>query len=51
LSQVSQPAACDRAYSIDERCARWLLMMHDRVGAGSGSSRVHRSLDDSTEAH
>lgn len=32
LSQVSQTAACNRAHTIDERCARWLLMTHDRVG-------------------
>lgn len=33
MSQVSQSSACNRAHSIDERCARWLLMTHDRVGA------------------
>jgi len=33
LSQVSQSSACNRAHSIEERCARWLLMTHDRVGA------------------
>lgn len=31
LTYVSQSAACNRAHSIDERCARWLLMTHDRV--------------------
>jgi CRP-like cAMP-binding protein len=30
--QVSQTAACNRAHTVDERCARWLLMTHDRVG-------------------
>lgn len=29
--QISQNSACNRAHSIDERCARWLLMTHDRV--------------------
>ena len=29
--QISQSAACNRAHGIDERCARWLLMTHDRV--------------------
>jgi CRP-like cAMP-binding protein len=29
--QVAQGAACNRAHSIEERCARWLLMTHDRV--------------------
>jgi CRP-like cAMP-binding protein len=33
LSQVSQSSACNRAHSIEERCARWLLMTHDRVDA------------------
>ncbi len=32
LIQVAQTAACNRAHSVDERCARWLLMTHDRVG-------------------
>jgi len=31
MSQVSQSSACNRAHSIEERCARWLLMTHDRV--------------------
>jgi len=31
LSQVSQSSACNRAHKIEERCARWLLMTHDRV--------------------
>lgn len=30
--QISQSSACNRAHSADERCARWLLMTHDRVG-------------------
>lgn len=29
---ISQSAACNRLHPIDERCARWLLMTHDRVG-------------------
>ena len=32
LNQSSQSAACNRMHSIEERCARWLLMTHDRVG-------------------
>ncbi|MDQ2667356.1 MAG: helix-turn-helix domain-containing protein [Gemmatimonadota bacterium] len=31
LTQVSQSAACNRVHEIEERCARWLLMTHDRV--------------------
>jgi CRP-like cAMP-binding protein len=31
LHQVSQSSGCNRAHPTDERCARWLLMVHDRV--------------------
>ncbi|MDB4905421.1 MAG: transcriptional regulator, Crp/Fnr family [Gemmatimonadetes bacterium] len=31
LTQVAQSAACNRVHSITERCARWLLMTHDRM--------------------
>lgn len=31
LTQVSQSAACNRAHPVEQRCARWLLMSHDRV--------------------
>ena len=31
LSMVSQSAACNSAHNIEQRCARWLLMTHDRV--------------------
>ncbi|MBA4180507.1 MAG: Crp/Fnr family transcriptional regulator [Anaerolinea sp.] len=33
LALVSQSAACNRAHHADARCARWLLMTHDQVGA------------------
>lgn len=32
FNQVAQSAACNRLHSIEERCARWLLMCRDRVG-------------------
>ncbi len=32
FTQVAQAAACNRLHSTDQRCARWLLMTHDRVG-------------------
>jgi CRP-like cAMP-binding protein len=31
LTQVGQSAACNRVHPADQRCARWLLMSHDRV--------------------
>jgi CRP-like cAMP-binding protein len=31
FTQVSQSSACNRAHDVDARCARWILMMHDRV--------------------
>jgi CRP-like cAMP-binding protein len=33
FSQVSQQVACNGLHSIEQRCARWLLLTHDRVGA------------------
>jgi CRP-like cAMP-binding protein len=32
FDQAAQSAACNRLHSLEERCARWLLMTHDRVG-------------------
>ncbi|HEY5476212.1 MAG TPA: helix-turn-helix domain-containing protein, partial [Tepidiformaceae bacterium] len=32
LALVAQSAACNRAHHVDERCARWLLMVHDQTG-------------------
>jgi CRP-like cAMP-binding protein len=31
LNQVAQSVACNRLHSLEARCARWLLMTHDRV--------------------
>lgn len=31
LTQVAQTAACNGAHLMEQRCARWLLMTHDRV--------------------
>ena len=33
LRQVSQQVACNGLHSVQERCARWILLTHDRVGA------------------
>ncbi len=33
VSQLSQQVACNGLHSIEERCARWMLLTHDRVGA------------------
>lgn len=43
LNQVAQTATCNRAHTIDERCARWLLMTHDRVD-GDTFSLTHEFL-------
>lgn len=32
ITQIAQASACNRMHPIDERCARWLLQTHDRVG-------------------
>jgi CRP-like cAMP-binding protein len=34
INQLAQSVACNRLHTIDQRCARWLLMTHDRVGGG-----------------
>lgn len=31
VGQAAQAAACNRLHSIEQRCARWLLTIHDRV--------------------
>lgn len=33
ISQVAQGLACNQRHAVAQRCARWLLMAHDRVGA------------------
>jgi len=32
FTQVAQSSACNRLHTMRERCARWLLQIHDRVG-------------------
>lgn len=32
FTQVAQSSACNRLHTMRERCARWLLQTHDRVG-------------------
>jgi CRP-like cAMP-binding protein len=31
LAQIAQSATCNRVHNLEQRCARWLLMTHDRV--------------------
>ncbi len=33
LLQIAQSAACNRLHTMEQRCARWLLLTHDRVAA------------------
>jgi CRP-like cAMP-binding protein len=33
VSQLMQQVACNGLHSIEQRCARWMLLTHDRVGA------------------
>lgn len=32
MEQAAQTVACNRRHDLSERCARWLLMTHDRIG-------------------
>jgi CRP-like cAMP-binding protein len=32
FAQVLQSVACNASHSVEERCARWMLMTHDRAG-------------------
>lgn len=34
---VGQSAACNRLHPVEERCARWLLLTHDRAGTDTFS--------------
>jgi CRP-like cAMP-binding protein len=36
FDQVAQNTACNRLHTLEARCARWLLMTHDRVGVERG---------------
>ena len=33
IAQISQNAACNRVHTLEERCARWLLEVRDRVSS------------------
>jgi CRP-like cAMP-binding protein len=35
VAQVLQSVACNGLHDVEERCSRWLLMTHDRVGKDS----------------
>ncbi len=41
LFQVTQSGACNQLHSLRERCARWLLMTHDRVGQDTFTLTQH----------
>jgi CRP-like cAMP-binding protein len=43
LDQLGQTVACNAAHSVEQRCARWLLMTHDRVG-GDEFKLTHQVL-------
>jgi CRP-like cAMP-binding protein len=32
MRQVLYGAVCNRIHTMEDRCARWLLMTHDRAG-------------------
>src|SRR5258708_6412323 len=44
MTQVAQTAACNRLHGIEQRCARWSLLTHDRVGGGDSFPLTHQFL-------
>jgi CRP-like cAMP-binding protein len=44
MVQVAQTAACNRAHNVSSRCARWLLMTHDRVNGSDTFPLTHQFL-------
>jgi len=44
LFQISQAVACNGLHSVQQRCCRWLLMTHDRVGGGDEFPITHEFL-------
>ena len=44
MTQVAQTAACNRLHGIEQRCARWLLLTHDRVGQSDSFPLTHQFL-------
>ena len=44
LVQVAQTATCNLLHPIDERCARWLLITHDRMGGADTFDLTHEFL-------
>ncbi len=44
FNQVAQSAACNRLHSLEERCARWLLMTRDRTGESFGLTHEYLAI-------
>jgi CRP-like cAMP-binding protein len=44
LTQVAQTAACNGVHKIEARCARWLLMTHDRVDQATHFPLIQKYL-------
>src|SRR4051812_31961275 len=44
VAQIGQTAACNARHGIEQRCARWLLMSHDRVGDTDSFPLKHEYL-------
>jgi CRP-like cAMP-binding protein len=51
LTQTLQSVACNALHAVEERCARWLLMAHDRVGRREGFHLTQEFLADMLGVH
>jgi CRP-like cAMP-binding protein len=43
FTQLAQSVSCNRVHNVEQRCARWLLMTHDRV-TGDSFTLTHEFL-------
>jgi CRP-like cAMP-binding protein len=46
MNQMARISGCHRAHPVHQRCARWLLMCHDRLGGRDTFAATHQLMSD-----
>jgi CRP-like cAMP-binding protein len=46
MNQMARISGCHRAHPVHQRCARWLLMCHDRLGGRDTFAATHELIGD-----